>query len=58
MEQLIKIQTNSSGEQLVSARELYDFLQVKERFSRFMERNLEYGFQNNIDYTPYQNVRA
>ncbi len=56
MEQLIKIQTNISGEQLVSARELYDFLQVKERFSRFMERNLEYGFQNNIDYTPYQNV--
>lgn len=40
MEQLIKIQTNISGEQLVSARELYDFLQVKERFSRFMERNL------------------
>jgi anti-repressor protein len=55
MNELIKIQ-EKEGKQVVSARDLYDFLEVKERFSRFMERNFEYGFIENIDYTPYQNV--
>jgi phage anti-repressor protein len=54
--ELIKIQENDKGKRVVSARDLYDFLEVKERFSRFMERNFEYGFIENIDYTPYQNV--
>lgn len=53
--ELIKIQ-EKEGQQVVSARDLYEFLDVKERFSRFMERNLEYGFENGVDYTPYQIV--
>ena len=55
MNELIKI-TEKNGVKLVSARELYVFLEVSERFSRFMERNLEYGFEEGVDYTPYQNV--
>lgn len=52
---LIKI-VERDGQKLVSARELYDFLGVSERFSRFMERNVEYGLLEGIDYTPYQMV--
>ena len=56
MNELIKVTTNEKGIKIVSARELYDFLEVSERFSRFMDRNLEYGFELNVDYAPYQNV--
>ena len=56
MEELIKVTANEKGSKIVSARELYDYLEVSERFSRFMDRNLEFGFEENIDYTPYQNV--
>jgi len=56
MEELIKVTANEKGSKVVSARELYDYLEVSERFSRFMDRNLEFGFEENIDYTPYQNV--
>lgn len=56
MEQLIKVSQSDQGLSVVSARDLYDFLRIKERFSRFMERNFEYGFENGVDYTPYQTV--
>jgi phage anti-repressor protein len=56
MEELIKVATNAEGKKVVSARDLYEFLEIKERFSRFMERNLEYGFQENVDYTLYSEV--
>lgn len=55
MEELIKV-TEKDGKQLVSARDLYDFLEISERFSRFMDRNLEFGFIDGVDYTPYQSV--
>lgn len=55
MTQLLNIQQNN-GRSVVSARELYDFLEVKERFSRWCERMFEYGFILNTDYTPYQMV--
>lgn len=50
MEQLIKITTNDKGTKVVSARELYQFLEVSERFSSWFERQLQYGFSENIDY--------
>lgn len=56
MEELIKVATNAKGEQVISARELYSYLGVSERFSRFMERNFEYGFTDGVDYTPYLSV--
>ena len=50
MQELIKV-TEQNGEQLVSARELYNFLEVTERFSNWFERQMQFGFEENIDFT-------
>lgn len=50
MDELIKI-TEQDGRQAVSARELYKFLEATERFSNWFERQLQYGFVENVDYT-------
>lgn len=55
MQEIIKI-TENNGKSVVSARELYGFLESKERFSKWFDRMKEYGFENGIDYTPYQMV--
>lgn len=49
MNQLIKI-TENNGNRAVSARELYNFLEVTERFSNWFERQLQYGFVEMQDY--------
>jgi len=49
MNELIKI-TENNGKQAVSARELYRFLEITERFSNWFERQLSYGFTEGIDY--------
>ena len=49
MNELIKIEERN-GEQLVSARELHKFLEVKTRFDKWFNRMCEYGFIENIDY--------
>jgi anti-repressor protein len=51
MTELIKI-TEKDGQQLVSARELYDFLEVNTEFSKWCSRMFEYGFQVDLDFTP------
>ena len=56
MNNLIKIQINDRGEQLVSGRDLHEFLEGSERFSKWWERMVSYGFEENKDYTPYQKV--
>lgn len=56
MQELIKVTQNEQGSNVVSARDLYEFLEVKERFSRFMERNLDFDFELDKDYTLYQMV--
>ena len=50
-EELIKITTNDEGKQLVSARELHEFLEIKTDFRKWFPRMCEYGFEENIDYT-------
>lgn len=47
--ELIKIEERN-GEQLVSARELHQFLEVKTKFIDWFNRMVEYGFQENVDY--------
>lgn len=47
MNDLIKI--NDDG--LVSARDLYDFLEITERFNSWFERYCKYGFEEDLDYT-------
>lgn len=34
----------------VSARELYEFLEIQTRFNDWIERMVEYGFEENTDY--------
>jgi len=55
MNEIIKIEQRD-GIETVNARELYNFLECTERFSRWFTRMLDYGFIENIDYTPYQTV--
>ena len=55
-EELIKITTNEEGKQLVSARELHEFLEVTERFSNWFNRQLQYGFVENVDFTSVKSL--
>lgn len=57
MEELIKVR-NDNGELLVSARDLYEGLELKERFSKWFNRMLSYGFEESIDYNMYQKVQV
>ena len=51
MEELIKVSVDENNEQVVSCREIYNFLNISDRYSRWFERMCEYGFVENIDYT-------
>lgn len=44
------IQEHKEFVQAVSARDLYQFLQPTERFSNWFDRQLQYGFENGVDY--------
>ena len=50
MNELIKIQTNEQGQQLVSGRELHEVLEIGRDFTTWIKKMIEYGFQENIDY--------
>ena len=52
--ELIKIR-EENGQQLVSARELYEFLGTTERFSNWFERYCKYGLEENLDFTSVKN---
>lgn len=56
MQELIKITIGENNQQLVSARELHEFLESKERFSKWFDKMVDYGFEEGVDYTPYQMV--
>ena len=58
MKELIKVTTNENKEQLVSGRELHEFLEVRTTYTRWFERMAEYGFTENVDFTVIaKNVR-
>jgi anti-repressor protein len=48
--ELIKITQSEGGKQVVSLRELYDFLQAKENFKDWANRMFSYDFAENVDY--------
>lgn len=53
MNELIPLQPqtiNGNAVETVSARTLHAFLGVTERFSSWMERQFQYGFEENVDY--------
>lgn len=49
MDNLITI-TEQNGNKAVSARELYNFLEIKENLTDWTKRMLGYGFEQSIDY--------
>ena len=50
MQELIKV-TEQNGEQLVSARELHEFLEIKSRFNDWIKNRIEkYDFEENQDF--------
>lgn len=58
MKELIKVTTNENNDQLVSGRELHEFLKVRTTYTRWFERMAEYGFTENVDFTVIaKNVR-
>ena len=50
MNELIKI-TEKEGQQLVSARDLHEFLEIGQDFTNWIKRMIEYGFEENQDFT-------
>jgi len=56
--ELIKVATNAEGNQVVSARDLHKFLEATERFSTWMERNLQYGFEESVDYSGCKQINT
>jgi anti-repressor protein len=58
MQELIKIQVSKGGKQVVSARELHQFLGIKTAFGIWIERMTKYGFVENTDYAVIKSERA
>lgn len=50
IEELIPI-SQKNGQRVVSARDLYNFLECTERFQSWFDRQLQYGFIENQDFT-------
>lgn len=57
MQELIKIEIRD-GKQLVSGRELHEFLEIKARFNDWFPRMCEYGFIENKDYIAITQKRV
>lgn len=52
IEEVIKVTTNSKGKKLVSARDLYNFLEVKSRYNDWINNRIKkYEYLEEIDYT-------
>ncbi|MDT2886407.1 ORF6C domain-containing protein [Lactococcus lactis] len=50
MNQLITITKNENNDQVVSGRELHEFLEVGTPYTQWFERMVDYGFTENIDF--------
>ncbi|WP_317405276.1 phage antirepressor KilAC domain-containing protein [Megamonas funiformis] len=48
----MKIKVNENGEPTISGRMLYDFLEVKEKYTQWFNRKSK-GFIENVDFVPY-----
>lgn len=57
MQELIKVQVKND-QQLVSGRELHNFLEVNTRYNDWFERMCEYGFTENKDYVAITQKRV
>ncbi len=51
MNELIKVETNENLEPIISGRELHEKLGVETPFKKWIDRMLDYGFTENVDFT-------
>lgn len=51
MKELIKVETNENLEPIISGRELHKKLGVETPFKKWIDRMLDYGFTENVDFT-------
>ena len=58
MKDLIKITINDKGQQLVSGRELHEFLEIRTKYKDWFPRMVEYGFEEGIDFIRVAKKRA
>jgi anti-repressor protein len=56
--QLIKINVNEKQEQTISARELHKFLESGERYSKWFDRMIGYGFVAGRDFNLHENMQV
>lgn len=52
MNELINVKINENQEPIISGRELHEFLGVDTPYRKWFPRMVEYGFMENVDYTP------
>jgi anti-repressor protein len=48
--ELLNIETDVKGNQILSAKELHEYLEIKTPFGKWMLRMVEYNFDQNVDY--------
>lgn len=58
MNQLIKITQNENNDQVVSGRELHEFLGIKTRYNDWFEDMVKYGFTENVDFIGFTEKRV
>ena len=52
--EIIKITTNEKGNEVVSAKELYNTLELKKDFTTWFKKMASYGFEEHKDFTPFR----
>ncbi|WP_260167201.1 antA/AntB antirepressor family protein [Lentilactobacillus buchneri] len=53
MEELIKTFKQNDGSVAVDGRDLHDFLEVDTQYTKWIDRMIEYGFTENVDFTSF-----
>ena len=58
MNELIKVIINKDDEQVISSRDLHEFLEIKTLYKDWFPRIVEYGFVENTDFITIAQKRA
>lgn len=53
MNELLKVTTNEQQEPCISGRELHKFLGVKEKYTEWFSRMVDYGFAESVDFMSF-----
>ena len=58
MNEIIKIEVNENQEPIVSGRNLHEALGVETRYNDWINRMIEYGFTENVDFSTFTQKRV